>query len=97
MTLEELMDEAEATAAEGAEHPLTPREIEVAELVGQGLSNLDIAQRLYISHRTVESHVEHIKRKLAVTTRHQIVMWVLGEPAAEASGSAKTEAGTATE
>jgi predicted ATPase/DNA-binding CsgD family transcriptional regulator len=97
MTLEELMDEAEATAGEGAEHPLTPREIEVAELVGQGLSNLDIAQRLYISHRTVESHVEHIKRKLAVTTRHQIVMWVLGEPAAEASGSAKTEAGTATE
>jgi predicted ATPase/DNA-binding CsgD family transcriptional regulator len=79
MTFEQLMAEAEAMAGEGADHPLTPRETEIAELVGQGLNNVDIAQRLYISHRTVESHVEHIKRKLEVTTRHQVVMWALGQ------------------
>lgn len=58
--------------------PLSPRELEIAELVGQGLTNAEIAERLVISRRTVESHVEHIKAKLGFARRARIVAWVLG-------------------
>ena len=40
---------------------LTPREREVAELVAAGLSNRQIAERLVISERTAEAHLEHIR------------------------------------
>lgn len=52
---------------------LTPRELEVLHLVASGLSNPKIAQRLYISVRTVSTHVEHILAKLACSTRSQLV------------------------
>ena len=55
---------------------LTQREREVAELVGEGLSNKEIAARLVISPRTAEGHVEHILAKLSLTSRAQIVVWV---------------------
>jgi DNA-binding CsgD family transcriptional regulator len=42
---------------------------------------VEIARQLYISRRTVESHVEHIKRKLGVSTRHQVIAWILREAA----------------
>jgi predicted ATPase/DNA-binding CsgD family transcriptional regulator len=57
--------------------PLTRRELEVAQLVGGGLSNREIAEQLRISQRTVESHVEHILRKLGFGSRTQVVAWVL--------------------
>jgi len=50
---------------------LTPREVEVLELVGRGLSNAKIAQALYISPKTASVHVSHILRKLEVTSRVQ--------------------------
>ena len=55
---------------------LTAREIEVLELVGEGLRNADIAERLYLSEKTVGHHVSAILRKLDVRTR--------GEASAEA-------------
>jgi DNA-binding NarL/FixJ family response regulator len=56
---------------------LSRRELEVTDLVADGLSNAEIAERLYISKRTVESHLEHVKYKLRVRSRPQIIAWVL--------------------
>jgi non-specific serine/threonine protein kinase len=66
---------AEATAAT-AQKTLTRREHQVAELVAEGLSNREIADRLVTSLRTAESHVDHILRKLGFTSRTQVAMWV---------------------
>lgn len=52
--------------------PLTPREREVASLIVEGLTNRQIAERLVISKRTADTHVEHILTKLGVTSRTQI-------------------------
>jgi DNA-binding CsgD family transcriptional regulator/sugar lactone lactonase YvrE len=54
---------------------LTPREREVAELVAAGLSNRQIADRLVISERTAEAHVEHIRAKLDCRSRAQVAAW----------------------
>jgi pimeloyl-ACP methyl ester carboxylesterase/DNA-binding CsgD family transcriptional regulator len=55
---------------------LTARELEVAALVADGLTNLAIASRLSIAPRTAETHVENIRRKLEVRSRAQIAAWV---------------------
>jgi DNA-binding NarL/FixJ family response regulator len=68
---------AALTAAARAADPLSPREREVAELVAQALSNRQIAERLVLSERTVESHVRSILGKLGFTTRTEIATWAL--------------------
>jgi predicted ATPase/DNA-binding CsgD family transcriptional regulator len=67
----------EAAPVLDAEPLLTPREREIAELVGEGLSNKDIAARLVIAQRTAEGHVQHILAKLGFTSRAQIAAWVV--------------------
>lgn len=62
--------------------PLTPRETEVAQLIAGGLSNRAIADRLVISHRTVDGHVERILAKLEFTSRTQVAIWATGHPPA---------------
>jgi DNA-binding CsgD family transcriptional regulator len=57
------------------ESALTRRELEIAGLVAQGLSNKEIAGILVIAQRTAEGHVEHILRKLGFTSRSQIAAW----------------------
>lgn len=54
---------------------LTPRETQVAALLHEGLSNRAIAERLVISQRTAETHVEHILLKLGFTSRAQVAGW----------------------
>ncbi|WP_246342859.1 ATP-binding protein [Actinomadura verrucosospora] len=71
----------EAPAPDGAEDaagacPLTDRELQVAALVAEGLSNRDIAERLTIAKRTADSHVEHILAKLGFSSRAQIAVWI---------------------
>ncbi len=51
---------------------LTQRELSVARLVGQGFSNPEIADRLFISRRTVEVHLSHIFQKLQLTSRTRL-------------------------
>jgi DNA-binding NarL/FixJ family response regulator len=57
---------------------LTRSEHTVARLVADGHSNREIADRLTVSHRTIESHMRAIYRKLAVTSRVQVARVVLG-------------------
>ena len=66
---------------EGRQRPgqLSPREHEVTALVSQGRSNREIAAALYISERTVESHVQSILNKLGFHTRTQIATWAAAE------------------
>lgn len=56
---------------------LTKREREVAGLIASGKSNEEIADKLVISKRTVESHIANIRSKLGFTQRTQIVRWVI--------------------
>src|SRR4029077_11637505 len=55
--------------------PLTPRQQEVIALLAGGLSNREIAERLFISERTAEGHVEQIRLKLELRSRTQIANW----------------------
>ncbi|MFC6883790.1 response regulator transcription factor, partial [Actinomadura yumaensis] len=55
--------------------PLTRRETEIAALVAEGRTNREIAERLVIAKRTVDSHVEHILAKLGFSSRTQIAAW----------------------
>ena len=57
-----------------APSPLAKREVEVAHLVAEGLSNKQIAGRLFISEATVASHIRHIMDKLGVNSRSQIAV-----------------------
>ena len=54
---------------------LTSREQEIAALVAGGLSNRDIADRLFISRRTVDAHLNHIYAKLRISSRVQLTIW----------------------
>lgn len=55
---------------------LSPRETEIAGLVGRGMTNRQIAAAAHISERTVETHVQHVLAKLGFTGRAQIAAWV---------------------
>ncbi len=54
---------------------LTPREIEVLNLVGTGCTNREIAQKLYIAEGTVKTHVTHILNRLNLRNRSQIAIY----------------------
>ena len=57
--------------------PLSRRESEVAKLVAAGTSNRRIGERLYLSERTVEGHVERIRTKLGVRSRIGVATWAV--------------------
>ncbi len=61
--------------ARAADGTLTSRELEVAELVAEGLTNREIGARLFISIRTVTSHLDHIYTKLGLSSRDALADW----------------------
>ncbi|MDI9939947.1 MULTISPECIES: protein kinase domain-containing protein [Rhodococcus] len=66
-----------STPATNASTRLTKRERQVADLIAEGLTNQAIADRLVISPRTAQGHVEHILAKLGFTSRTQVAAWVV--------------------
>jgi DNA-binding CsgD family transcriptional regulator len=51
---------------------LTPSEVRVAELVAEGLTNREVAQALFVSEKTVETHLGRVYRKLDIKSRHAL-------------------------
>lgn len=89
---------AQALLAElDADRPgtLTRRESEVADLVAEGLTNRQIAERLHLSERTAQNHVQHILDKLGVNTRSAVAAWAVGATAhSPAAARPSTSSGT---
>jgi len=67
----------EPPAADGMTPKLTERETEVLRLVAKGLSYKQIAERLFLSHRTVQNHVQNTLRKLQLHNRVQLVRYAI--------------------
>jgi len=65
------------SAADSDTPRLTERETEVLRLVAKGLSYKQIAERLFLSHRTVQNHVQNTLRKLQMHNRVQLVRYVI--------------------
>lgn len=70
---EHIAPEQEAIDAD----PLTSRERQVAALVGRGFTNKAIADELFISGRTVDSHISHIRTKLGIDSRTKLTLWAV--------------------
>jgi two-component system response regulator NreC len=68
---------AEPSEPAGPPDDLTEREVEVLRLIALGHTNNEIAQQLYLSVRTVESHRAHIQQKLRLSTRAELVRYAL--------------------
>jgi predicted ATPase/DNA-binding CsgD family transcriptional regulator len=69
---------ARAVTAPDDDFALSARELEVARLVAEGLSNPAIASSLFVSVATVKTHVSHILAKLGLDSRTQLASWVAG-------------------
>ena len=67
----------------GAPSSITRRELEIAQLITAGLSNREIARKLFLSERTVDNHVQHLLNKLNFHSRAQIAAWVAGQHTAQ--------------
>ena len=62
-----------------AKHPggLTGREVEVLQLAAKGLTTREIADRLYISPKTADHHIQHVYTKIGVSTRAAAALWAM--------------------
>ena len=61
----------------GQEAGLSPREVEVLALVTQGMSNQEIADRLFLTINTLKSHIRQAYKKIGVASRAQAVAWCM--------------------
>ena len=77
-----------AAEAKAASDPLSDREREVLRLLALGHTNQEIAQMLFISVRTAETHRAHIMQKLRLSTRAELVRYALAEGVLEAAPEA---------
>ena len=70
-------------------HPLSPREVEVAVLIAQGLTSKEIGKKLFIERGTVDTHVQHIYNKLGIDSRPQLAVWLMERDLLPRQGAAK--------
>jgi two-component system, NarL family, response regulator NreC len=77
---------AEPPAPSGPPDDLTEREVEVLRLIALGHTNTEIAGRLYLSVRTIESHRAHIQNKIRRTSRAALVQYALEHGFVDVSG-----------
>ncbi len=78
-----VLGEYRRTATDARAPTLTARETEVLRLVAKGLTARQVAERLVLSHRTVENHVQNTLTKLALHNRSQLVRYALEQGLAE--------------
>jgi HD-GYP domain-containing protein (c-di-GMP phosphodiesterase class II) len=71
--------EGEVPAAKRAQHPggLSRREVDVLRLAARGLTTKEIGDRLYISTKTADHHIQHIYNKIGVSTRAAAALWAM--------------------
>jgi DNA-binding NarL/FixJ family response regulator len=56
---------------------LSPREVDVLRLAARGLPTRDIAERLFISAKTADHHIQHIYNRVGVSTRAAAALWAM--------------------
>jgi non-specific serine/threonine protein kinase len=76
----------ESNAEEVFASPLSRRENDVARLVAAGMTNREMAARLFLSERTVEGHVDSIRNKLGVRSRTEVATWAVEHGLTESEG-----------
>jgi predicted ATPase/DNA-binding CsgD family transcriptional regulator len=78
LALDERAERGNSGAGAKRDKPvLTPRELEVGAFVARGLTNRQIAERLVLSERTVDAHLERIRNRLGVRSRAEIAAWLV--------------------
>jgi len=75
--IDQLINKAAKTEELSAVNPLTEREIEVLKMAARGVSNKDIADQLYLSNRTIQTHLSNIFKKLSVGSRTEAILYGL--------------------
>lgn len=68
---------AQDVPAPSAAHGLSPREVQILQLLAQGLSSREIGERLFLSVRTVEKHLERLRQRLGIPNKARLVAWAL--------------------
>lgn len=67
----------ESNAHDGADHALTTREVEVLRRVAKGMAYREIADELFVSHRTVQNHVQNVLKKLQLHNRVELTLYAI--------------------
>ena len=60
---------------------LTKSEVRIVELIGEGLANREIAQRVGVAEKTVKNHITSLLSKMGMQRRTQVAAWVAGQRA----------------
>jgi DNA-binding CsgD family transcriptional regulator len=79
--------EAVARRAPEARDQLSPQELQIAQLAAEGLTNREIGEKLFLSHRTISTHLHRIFPKLGITSRSELARILPAEPAPDFVGA----------
>jgi DNA-binding CsgD family transcriptional regulator len=77
MDLHQALEFVQPAVEAGTDVGLPPRKLQVVRMVAEGLTNKEIARRLSISERTVDAHLEQVRRQLGLRNRAQVAAWAV--------------------